>query len=349
MKRTCLTLIFISVLFLSYSCRPFKVIGIEVYNPSAITFPPEVKTVMIVNNSAQQPDAIGHRYITNIKGDSSISVSADSTAYYLCMSLGKAIAESPLFHDVRICEDTLRRDSLFYDVRAFTSRDVRSFCANYGVDALISLDKLFFTSISYRNEMPDILFDSSIRVDVAGEFRAYWPGQKEGYSIPFADSLVWILGDAFFHNDAIVEASMPSLQFAMRYLSEIIGKMMHINFVPHWSDDKRWYYTSITSEWKRGTAFAAANKWAEAAAIWEPLFEKQQKTRQKARLASNIALCNEMTGNFKKAIEYAEIAYNLFAENLDAGNDFNRIQKTYINILEKRKESDKTLSKQLGE
>ena len=348
MKRTCLLFVAIAVSFLFFSCQSIRIIDIETYNPSAITFPQEVKTVMIVNNSAQQPDAIGHRYLSDSKRDSVMTIPADSMAYYFCMSLGKAMVESPRFYDVRICEDTLRRDSLFYDIKPFTLNEAEYFCDDYGVDALISLDKLFFTTVFSEYTMSNFaVADKTISVQISGELRALWPGQKEVYAIPFVDSLYWNFEKNIFYNDVLGFFFEPDVRFAMLYLSDITAQKMQVNFIPFWSEDRRWYYSSITSEWRRGSAFAAAEKWKEAAKVWEPLYEKTKKLKQKARLASNIALCNEMTGDFKKAIEYAELSYGFFKEYGDDNNPYTQIQNNYIDVLKKRMESDKVLSKQL--
>jgi hypothetical protein len=324
---------------------------IETYNPAAITFPPEIKTVMIVNNSAQQPDDTGHRYVRIGKGDTIMHVPADSTAYAFCMRLGKNIAESPVFYDVRICDDTLRRDSVFYDKRPFSARDVQAFCENYGVDALISLDNFVFLTETQESELNTYSAETStsIRVNLSGELRAMWPEQKEVYAFPFSDSLKWLWSE-YYHLDSSVKGiSGSDVQYAMHYLSAVTGEKMRMNFVPYWSYDNRWYYTDISSEWKRGTAYAVAAKWSEAAGIWETLLAKTGKWRPKARLLSNLALCNEITGDFEKAITYAEKSYRLFEENAGEDDDYTKLQKRYLEILRERAGNDSVLSKQLRE
>ena len=334
-----------------FSCRPMRIVDIETYNPSAITFPPEVKTVMIVNNSAQQPDGVGHRYTSKIKGDSIISVSADSTAYTFCMALGKAIAESPLFVDVRICEDTLRRDSIFYNIEPFSIGEVDMFCRDYDVDALIALDKVFFKTTYYDKEMA-IVHGNTISAMISGELRVLWPGQKDAYKVPFQDSLSWTIDSDgyFYYSDIEKEVLMQSyIKSAMLYISEVVGRKIHTSVVPHWSEDNRWYYTNISSVWKSGSVYAAAAKWSEAEKIWEPLYKKSDKWKHKARLSSNLALCNEMKGDLEKAVEYAKISYDLFKEHDKEDSTFINLQKAYIDILDKRKQEDGLLSKQLQE
>jgi tetratricopeptide (TPR) repeat protein len=334
---------------LLFSCSTVKSIKIETYNPAAITFPPEVKTLMIINNSAQQPDGIGHRYIRGNKEDSVISVSADSTAYDFCLWLGKNIAESPVFYDVRICEDTLRRDSVFYAKRPFSAGEVKELCESYGVDGLISLDNMFFITKVFDTGLGDWPAGSFINIQIMGELRALWPDQKEIYTFPFSDSLEWYWSDQVYAEDFVEMATKPNVKDAMRYLSGDVGEKMYINFVPYWSFENRWYYTSVSSEWKRGTVYADAGKWEEAARIWELLFPKIGKWNSKARLLSNLALCNEMTGNFDKAIDYAEKSVQLFKENAGEDSEYTKLQDKYVEALKKRAKNDVVLSRQLHE
>jgi hypothetical protein len=326
-----------------------KRIEVETYNPASITFPPEVKTVLIVNNSAQQPAGTGHRYIRSIGDDSVMFVPADSTAYEFCFRLGKCMAESPVFHDVRICDDTLRRDSVFYDKKPFSKNQVKSLCDGYGVDALISLDHFVFLTEVRENEFEGLPPGRSVYVELYGELRALWPGQKEVYTFPFSDSLNWYWSEDLYY-DSYMEVYMPpDVKYAMHYLSGVAGEKMHVNFVPYWSSENRWYYTSLSSEWKRGTVYAAASKWEEAAALWEPLLSGTGKWKAKARLLSNLALCNEMTGNFEKAIGYAEESVRLFEEYTGEDGDYTKLQKKYLEVLKERAKNDALLSRQLQE
>ena len=334
---------------LLFSCGSFRSMEVETCNPASITFPPEIKTVMIVNNSAQQPDDAGHRYIRNGADDSIKLIPADSAAYDFCLRLGELIALSPVFRDVRLCQDTLRRDSAFYDKRPFSPDEVLAFCEDYGVDALISLQNLVFFTEMHETRLHTYFFEAAIKVRLSGEVRVMWPGQKEAYAIPFSDSLRWDWPEDFYfdpYEEAFPEADVQS---AMRYLSGVAGEKMHTSFVPYWSQDRRWYYLSVSSEWKRGSAHAAAGKWSEAAAVWEAVLAKASKWKPKARLLSNLALCNEMTGDFEKAAACAAEACRLFETHAGEDDAYTRLQKNYLEILAERAANDRTLSRQLRE
>ena len=332
------------IVFSFASCQSYRTIGIEMFQPASITFPPDIRTVMIIDNAVQQPDDFGHQLLYFQNQDSTLSIPADSMAYYFCLSLGKAIAGSPLFDDVRLCEDTLRYDTDFYLSQPFTSRKVQSLCDAYQVDALISLDKLIFKTVLLFKNTYTYSDWNILSVEVAGELKAVWPEINKAFTIPFVDSLIWSLD--YYTTEPF---SVQDIQYCMRYLSEYVAQNMHVHFVPHWVSDERWFYTSIYADWKRATAYAAAEKWELAANSWLPLFEKTNKKSQKARLASNLALVHEMNGDFMKALAYAEIAYSIVKEITAEDDKYRNMQRKYLELLTKRLEDDQKLSEQLGE
>jgi tetratricopeptide (TPR) repeat protein len=297
---------------------------------------------MILNNSAQQPDSVGHTRIGFGK-DSIMRISADSTAYDFCVSIGEAIMASPIFEDVRLCEDTMRTDSAFFISRTFSPREVEELCKEYGVDALISLDKLFFrTKLTNASNFNGVFWGGSIEMELLGELRAYWAGMKDAYAIPFRDSLAYI-------NEGFEPFTQQDVYETMRYFANYEGDKMHVNFVPSWSQDNRWFYTDFSSEWKKGTAYAVAEKWNEAETIWKNIVNQTNNKKKRAKLYSNLALCSEITGNFEKAIENAEKSYKLYEEAAGEEDSFVKLQKRYIDILNKRAKDDDLLSKQLKE
>ena len=299
---------------------------------------------MIVNNAAQQPDDFGHQFIHSQNRDSTLSIPVDSMAYHFCMSLGKKIAESPFFEDVRLCDDTLRHDSDFYFSRPLTVSEVKWYCDEYDVDALITLDKFFLKTVLFNSNTYGYDNLNFIKVELTGEIKTRLPGENVAFTIPFTDSLKLTM-DYYIAESFTIQ----DVQYAMRYLSEYTGQNMHMHFVPYWSEDNRWFYTSISSDWKRATAFAAVEKWESAAAIWKPLFDKATKKQQKARLASNLALAYEMRGDFSKALEFAETAYALYGEIADEDDPLRKMQGNYVETLKIRIENDWKLTEQLQE
>ena len=302
---------------------------------------------MIMNNAAQQPDDFVYQGISLPENKTDIRFSADSMAYFFCMSLGNAMTQSPLFDDVRLCTDTLRRDSVFLISRPFSPGNVVSFCEEYEVDALITLDKMYFKPVLQKNYANFLLDEQYISILIIGELRAVYPDSQVAHTIPFSDSLV-LSSDEFFSIEP-VKFTSQDVMAAMRSLSEYTGEQIHVHFVPHWVDDTRWFYTSLASDWKRASVYALSDKWEVATNEWKALFDKTSKWKRKAFLASNLALCHELAGDFQKAIEYAEIADSLFVKFASEDTKYRKWQHEYLELLHIRVENDNTLSQQLRE
>ena len=136
------------------------------------------------------------------------------------------------------------------------------------------------------------------------------------------------------------------LEEVLRGVSSYLADKTHLNFVPHWSSDTRWYYTASGSLWKEAAAYAATDHWEEAAAIWQRLYDRMPEGKAQARLAANLALSEELKGDLSKALEWARWSHELCRKYLGASAEATRNQACYISVLEHRVHSDEALRKQ---
>ena len=136
------------------------------------------------------------------------------------------------------------------------------------------------------------------------------------------------------------------LEEVLRGVSSYLADKTHLNFVPHWSSDTRWYYTASGSLWKEAAAYAATDHWEEAAAIWQRLYDRTPEGKAQARLAANLALSEELKGDLSKALEWAGRSHELCRKYLGASAEATRNQACYISVLEHRVHSDEALRKQ---
>jgi hypothetical protein len=125
------------------SCNPVRYIGIETYNPSDITFPKGVKKVLLINNAFVQQDV---PFVSTVrKMPDTVKIAADSAHVDFCRTLGRQIAESPYFEDVRLFDGVYRTAiTSSFDLK-LTRSEVRQFCDDHDVNAVISVDQLLFS------------------------------------------------------------------------------------------------------------------------------------------------------------------------------------------------------------
>ena len=340
------------------ACSPVRYIGIETYNPAAITFPKEVKKVLIVNHAVPQPEVPGCDLVSGKASLSSFSKSplrgdlegpsADSALFAFCNALGQGIAASPYFEDVRLLEEGYRSDDYFFVDRRLTADDVTLLCDEHGVDAIISLERLMFQIKESVQKTFDFEFNGFIEIDVSGVVRTYLPGRDSPLSsIEITDTIypqlqfdILDVGTAFISADVLLQD-----------VSKLIAERSLVNFIPYWSEDARWYYVSSDAQWKEAAAFAVADKWERAREKWEILYDHTADSswKQKARLASNLALSHELTGDFSKALYWATESFRLLKDKLPANDTDFKLQQMYIEVLKFRILADKRLHMQIDE
>ena len=288
----------LSVCFLA-SCSSVNYVGIETYNPAEITFPGNVGKILVVNNAVHQPDDVGCEF--TLFGDKvdTCRVKADSALFYACSGLGKAMADISFFNDVLLYHDAVRKDDVYYEDKKLTQDQVQELCDETGTDAVVSIDRLLFESKKNIMAYAEGYVGGEIQVKISGVVRGYLPGRPN----PLAT--VYVADSVFFNEEApnliLLDKFLPSSENALRASAEYIGMKTSPNFVPHWNNETRWFYTGMGTKWKEASAYAQSEKWDKAVEYWEHLYEKSGGWKAKAKAASNIALGYEMKTKLDEA------------------------------------------------
>ena len=332
----------LSLFLLLTSCSSIRFVGIETLEPSALTIPRAVRRVLIVDNTAMQPAVPCALTLGKIPMDAA-EVTTDSLAFYYCQALGQHIADAHRYDDVRLYDKAYRPAHL--SDQPLSASEVRQLCTDEGVDAVISLDRLLFNVQGDINPLYFLASDP-FRVEVAGILRLSIPSDTLPTTriIHLSDTLRAAFEGTIKSPETIGQAMRTALHEVSLYMAD----KSSVQFVPHWESNVRWYYTTTSSAWKEADAYAAAEKWKEAAAIWHRLYEQASNWKVKARLASNIAVGEELSDNLALASDWADRAYAHYLEH-SASTDPTTLdrQRRYAAVMKQRLRSDKEL-KELG-
>ena len=245
--------------------------------------------------------------------------------------------------DDRITMRIIWTDSFFASEQRLTDETVRRLCEEEGVDAVISLDRLLFKMKGVLRQ-GDYLPVESVDVEVLGTVRATVPdGKRVLGTVLLSDTIPVNLEWDLAATEKIEELPLDEV---LRGVSSYLADKTHLNFIPHWSSDTRWYYTASGSLWKEAAAYAATDHWEEAAAIWQRLYDRTPEGKAQARLAANLALSEELKGDLSKALEWAKRSHELCRKYLGASAEATRNQACYVSVLEHRIHSDEALRKQ---
>lgn len=327
------------------SCSSVRYLGIDTYNPAEVTFPDYVDKLLIVQNAVPQPPTTGYEYTHLGVLQDTCRANADSALYYACHSLGKAILQEEYFNDVLLYNSPLRTDNQFLIEQKLSPEQVSRLCDETGASAVISLDRLLFTSKRTDTSVADYL-QGDIKVEMTGIFRAYVPRQSAPLAaVMITDSVFW---SETADDMVILNVFLPTPDEMLSIAAVYLGDKIHSYFVPHWGHDTRWYYTGINTQWKEASAYIQSGKWEQASTRWENIHARSSKWETKAKTAANVALCKEMTGQFEEALKWAQTASDLYKAHT-ADDDRNRqLLAAYVEALGERIKANKKLDEQIG-
>ena len=323
------------LLLTSSGCSAYRYIDVETCNSGAMTFPAEMNRVLIVNHALPQHDVPFESTLRQVP--ISITITADSTAFDFCRTLGSALAEFSGFDDVRLLEGCFRKDESPLSSTPLSHEDVEQLSDEHEVDVVISLDRLLFRLNEYYDTIAGIEMQGIMNVEVSGVLRVYKPGRETPLTtiLPL-DTIrpdLWFDKDDKSLWDVLLSLDPTNL---LRESARFSAYEARKHFIPYWDPDVRWYFVSYETKWKQASAYAAAEKWDSALPIWKALYEGATSWKKKAYLASNIALAEELIGNPEQALEYATISYQLMRQYLGEEESATKMQEVYIRVLTAR-------------
>lgn len=320
------------------ACGSTNFLSIDTFNPAEVTFPPSVKKVLLVNHAVPQPADWGYRYTVDGKIKAAEGAKADSALVDFCQSMGEAMVDGNYFQDVLLFHEPLREDGHPEQDLQLTAEQVDSLCAVTGTDLVLSLDRMLFDSNRDMTDLGGFRVGTSC-VRMAGVVRAYLPGRAAPLAkIQLVDSLIFEQS----------EELLPSPEEALRMASRYLGVKAHVNFVPHWQQETRWYFSEAGARWKEASAYAAGERWEQAEERWLSLYQSSKGWKSKAQAANNLALCAEMRGDLRKALEWATTSHELFLQKVGEEDQQRQLLELYVKALTERVQADQKLDVQIG-
>lgn len=327
------------------ACGGLNYIGIETYNPGEVTFPEDVRKVLMVNNAMAQPEKSGYTYSLLGEVQDTAQAKADSALFDLCAACGTSILDAAYFEDVLLFHAPLHESGSSLVDQKLTQDQVTSLCRSNGADAVISLDKMLFAMKREDVNIGAGFLSGTITVKMQGVMRAYLPERNKALATVLIEDSVEFQQAA--ENLRMLNNYLPTANEALRIAASALGDKVSGYFVPHWGEETRWYYSNANSRWKEAVAFASSRKWGKAEAIWKRMFDTTSLKSQRAKLASNIALCYEMQNQLNSAYEWAQKSYELFLASEGEKNLNTERLKAYAEVLKERILADTKLDTQI--
>ena len=348
MKYNCFNIAFGLIFTLAFSsCTSRLYTSLDVLRPAKIAFSPEVKHLIIINNTVTQPSNIGHKTVLLTENAKDVTIKTDSLALFCLGALTEGLKEKDFFNSVELNEKSINSSNDFNIINSIRPEETKKLCESNVSEAILSLDKINVNdqlSEYYIAENGSYL--SSIEIVYESYWSIHYPNSSQIANIQFKDTAYW-QSESYYRQQGL--NGLPNRNDALVDGALEVGRKSVNRFIPYWDKVDRYFYSSNNKGLKRGIDSVYVKNWKAAIQEWELSYNKIKNTNTKAQLANNIAIAYELSGDIDKALEYANLSYIMLSQQILMDVDTLAHASNYLVELSQRKKEIDLLKKQLGE
>lgn len=318
-------LIFLALLQFS-ACIPYRSIEIQYYDKPVRSLPITSGRVLLLAN-------LYNRELPNKKA--MMEWALDSVAASeATSSLGELLLASPIYEELEPFNTFYYRSDTSKVILPLSWEQIADISAkNNDAEVIISLDYMRINP--YSDNIPK--WENGIKsyygyLDIA--VYCYWRvydlrTKKTSNSFLHRDTLSWEATDWV---EVRTGNQLPGFFTASAYAGADAAEKYAKLIAPNWNNDTRILFNGNSKFFSQATVFAEQGNWIDAAALWQKHTSDKNRSIA-ARAAFNMALANEMLGNFEVALEWLNEAQKLNPK-LEEIDD-------YRGVIEERIEANK--------
>lgn len=308
--------IILSCLLLA-SCKVINVVSIDHMLPADICFPPEVKSVAIVNNTPQgEEKPIPYKENERSRVTLGTIGVLDGNAKLAAEELANNVAEGNYFDRVLICDSALRAGDHFSRETKLSQEEVKELTGSLGADMLLSLERVkiyFKRNMVYPVDYP--IAQEALDATLSTLVRVYLPNRSEPLlGLNDQDSIFWV-GSWNISDEIVDEASSFAAKLPVKHI------------LPTWKTVNRYYYASGSVEMRDAAVCVREQSWDEAYELWQRAYQ-QKSEKMRMRAAFNIALYFELKDELENAKEWLERAKDIEEKKLPKSEDGKVLEST---------------------
>ena len=345
--------ILLLMLLVCSSCSSIYRFSVEVQEPALITLPVSAQNVLILNNTVAQPMDQGiERNINGVSIPVDYPLSLDSTVWSAIDEIAVILDESNFFNTIAIYRDSVRDDNEWFSMTHLSPELQYELYDSENIDALFVIERIF---LFLKEDVKPIINGAptseqtaflDLRADGVITCSMYIYGdEKPLITFHASDSLI---SKAMMYNDSITFfKEIP--EYMLNDLAIELGNKVAKYFIPTWKTERRSLFVNFNSRMQEAVGYAADNRWANAESIWITELVKKTKPVEKAKIAFNLAVANEMQDRFEASLEWLHKAKE-YMERIKKDNNLQEIEliNNYISKIEIRIENNKLLDIQWG-
>ncbi|MDD2549200.1 MAG: DUF6340 family protein [Bacteroidales bacterium] len=309
------------------SCVYNKTISIQTLKPAELSVPSNFAQPLIVTGIYK-----------GVPGspESMAQAALDSTAALEAgLVLAETLAESPWFQGVEPPVRQHYRDESTRLILPYSWNEVENMASATDADLVISLEYIKITPKTDSYPYWDGAFQGYygyLSMDVYAYWRVYDLYNRELVSnYLFRDTLIW---DEYDYFPVEVGDQLPGFFNSAAYCGYLVGDEYAKKIAPYWADEQRFYYVKGHKLLRNAANLVINNQWEDAANLWQEVIDKYPNREElAAKAAFNLALANEMLGNFDVAIDWLEESEKYY--RLQRALVYKSVLKERIKHLEK--------------
>jgi len=334
--------LFFSFLMALTSCSSVYQLSIDVQEPAPLTLPVRANRVLIVNNTVVQPNNVGLSRTFGDKPVENYELDLDSVSWAVMEGFANRIEDAHFFEETSFYKKIIREDDEWIATIPLPEAFRDELFNIQGFDAIISIDRFLFNL--------NVQVKPNVREQAGSYFYVFTDNRLEGgvtcsvylynKETPFS---TFTLMDSLFYKESLYTDSLTILkelpESMVIDLAYILGEKAAYHITPSWFRQERTIYVGSNSRMQEAFSYSKKGNWNRAESLWLDLFDSKTKNSDKAKLANNIALANEMRDNLDAALRWAEKAKEYFQE--DAKEYI--LANKYVSDLQQRIQNNRLL------
>jgi len=334
------------------SCSSIYRFTVDIQEPAPVTLPVSAQNVLILNNTVTQPEDFKiERTVDGQPVSQNYRLSLDSMVWHTADEIAGVLNDSHFFKTVAVYQDSLRTDTEWFSIPELSPDDQSDFYNMENFDALFVIDRLLF-SVKESTKLIKTAFSSGLTAffDLQTEgiitCSMYVYGKEKPLTtFTVSDSLN--VKTTIYTDSTELFKEIP--ESVLQELSRELGYRAAMRFIPTWQTVERTIFKGYSARMQEATGYAANRQWENAESLWTTELGKKTKPVDKAKIAFNLAVTNEMQDKLDAALEWVQKAKEQL-KNVDQSNNSQEIELTdkYISVLEQRIQNNSLLDLQWG-
>jgi hypothetical protein len=328
------------------ACSSYTAIHFEALRPAVYSVPPEIKSVVLVDNSIEFPDTMVNVILVN---EEIVKVDTTKVPDYpknVIKIVGGELSKRMFFDTVYV--DTLRHKSF---VRGKQTEELKpaqidSICLKFGVDVIISLDAYRYTNNVSILNIADYEYYAAYDASAINFWRIYRCADHSVMNVHLQKDTIFWEGSGESMNGSV--SSFPKFSDATHEIGSYLAYKYVDYLAPYWEEVTRRLYTNGNMNFQNATEWISKGNWKEAEKIWNYIY-KNGSNYSKIKAAVNLAVAFERTGDIDNAIKWSYNAYRKMIEKPNVPARMRVYIMSYYNDLTVRKREKRKLVEQLGE